>query len=109
MHTRIDRFVCISPDPKLLGRKLKMKFYIEEEGKDMYFEGQVCSYNEQTGVFYGTAWYIFADEEDVMFFQACKFQLQVSSISSSYECFIVAFLIKNMQVSSVLLILHFCI
>ena len=74
MHTffnRRDRVVYIPPDLKLLGRKLKMKFYIEE-GKDMYFEGQVCSYDEQTGkygVFFpsdGTTWYIFADEEDVM-------------------------------------------
>ena len=52
MHTffnRIDRFVYIPPDPKLLERKLKMKFYIEEDWKDMYFEGQICSYDGQTG------------------------------------------------------------
>ena len=37
------------PDLTLLGRKLKMKFFIEEKGKEMYFEGRICSYDGLTG------------------------------------------------------------
>ena len=35
--------------PHSLDKKIKMKFFIEEEGKEMYFEGCICSYDGQTG------------------------------------------------------------
>ena len=48
-----------------------MKFFIEEEGKEMNFEVQICSYDGQIGkygAFFpsdGTTWFILPDDEDV--------------------------------------------
>ena len=62
--------LIIPPDLTLLGRKLKI---IEEEGKEMYFEGRICSYDGQSGqhivlsslLMVTTTLFILPDDEDV--------------------------------------------